>query len=77
MGREPLLTKPKPVQLLTIREAADRLRCSPNHIYRLIALGRLRAVDVSLPGSLRSKTRIREDDLATYVKTAGGDAGAA
>jgi len=54
-------------QLLTINEAAGRLRCSDDHVYRLIAAGTLRPADIALPGSRRSKTRIREDDLAAYI----------
>jgi excisionase family DNA binding protein len=57
------------VALLTIGEAGFRLRASENHVYRLVALGQLRAVDVGLPGSRRSKTRIREDDLAAYIQS--------
>lgn len=54
--------------LLTIPQTAERLGCSENHVYRLIAAGALRAVDIALPGSRRAKTRIREDDYAAYVK---------
>jgi excisionase family DNA binding protein len=59
------------VQLLTIPEAAKRLRCSESHIYRLIANRELRAVDVSQPGARRAKTRISEADLARYIEGAG------
>jgi excisionase family DNA binding protein len=48
--------------------AAGQLGCSEMHIYRLIAAGQLRAVDISIPGSRRSKTRIRADDLASYIE---------
>lgn len=60
-------------QLLTIPQAAERLACSENHAYRLVASGELRAVDIAPRGSKRSKTRIREDDIAAYVnkKTRG------
>lgn len=58
-------------QLLTIPETAKRLRCSDNHVYRLIATGALRAVDVAVPGSGRPKSRIREADLAKYVDRCG------
>jgi excisionase family DNA binding protein len=62
--------------VLTIPAAAGQLGCSQMHIYRLIAAGELRAVDISMPGSGRSKTRIRADDLARYIErqTRGGDA---
>ena len=53
--------------LYTIPEAAERLRCSEMHVYRLIAAGALRAVDIAVPGARRSKTRIRDDDLAAYI----------
>lgn len=58
----------KPVQLLTITETAKRLSCSPNHVYRLIATGKLRSLDVALPGSQRAKTRVSEAALAAYVE---------
>lgn len=54
--------------LLTIADTAGRLGgCSDMHVYRLIAAGELRAVDISQPGSRKSKTRVRSDDLAAYI----------
>ena len=50
--------------LLTVPETAQALRCSRRHVYTLIAAGDLRPVDI---GRGRSKTRIRPDDLATYI----------
>jgi hypothetical protein len=43
------------------------------HVYRQIARGDLRAVDIASPGAGRTKTRIRSDDLADYInrKTRG------
>jgi len=38
------------------------------HIYRLIAAGELEAVDISQPGSRRSKTRIRSDHVDSYIE---------
>jgi len=63
-----------PDPLNTIPAAAKHLGCSDTHIYRLIAAGELRAVDISAPGSRRTKTRIRADDLARYIErqTRGG-----
>lgn len=58
-----------PVDLLTIPAAAARLKCSDMHVYRLIARGELRAVDISDPGVKRSKTRVRTDDLAAYIES--------
>jgi excisionase family DNA binding protein len=54
-------------QLLTIPQAAARLGASDMHVYRLIAAGDLRAVDIAQRGSLRSKTRVRADDIAAYI----------
>jgi excisionase family DNA binding protein len=62
------------VQLLTIPEAGERLRCSESHVYRLIAVGKIRAIDVAQPGSRKPKTRVSESDLAAYIKGGGGAA---
>jgi excisionase family DNA binding protein len=62
---------PAQAQLLTIPETAERLRCSDNHVYRLVSNGQLRAIDVAQPGAKRPKTRISEADLAAYIATAG------
>ena len=67
-------TPAPPGQLLTIPETAERLRCSENHVYRLIAVGKIRTLDVAQPGARKPKTRVSEDDLAAYIK-AGSDAG--
>jgi hypothetical protein len=56
------------VRLLTPAEVGACLRSSDDHAYRLIATGQLPAVDISLPGSKRPKTRVREDDLAAYIE---------
>ena len=56
------------VQLLTVPGAAEFLGCSEVHIYRLIAAGQLRTVDISSAGAQRTKTRIRNDDLAAYIE---------
>jgi excisionase family DNA binding protein len=39
------------------------------HVYRLVSSGELRAVDVSRKGSGKSKTRIRSDDIDTYIES--------
>ena len=57
----------EPVDLLPVLAAAERLGCSDMHVYRLIADGELRAVDIAQPGARRSKTRVRSDDLAAYI----------
>jgi excisionase family DNA binding protein len=53
--------------LFTPREAAEQLKCSVNHVYRLIARAELRTVDIAPVGSQRPKTRIRRGDLAAYI----------
>ena len=55
------------IALLTIPETAGRLRCSKNHVYRLIASGALPAADIAQPGARAPKTRIRDGDLARYI----------
>jgi excisionase family DNA binding protein len=64
-SRKALATAEPPV--LTVPAAAGRLGCSETHVYRLIAAGVLRAVDIAIPGAGRSKTRVRADDLADYI----------
>ncbi len=59
-GRHGLL-KAAPAQLLTVREAAARLRVSPVTIYRLCAEGRLRHVRIS--NALRIAAEAVEDYL--------------
>lgn len=63
------------LRLHTILEAAELLGdASESHVYRLIEKGALRAVDIAPPGSARSKTRIRSDDLAAYIERQTRDA---
>lgn len=54
--------------LLTIPEVAAELRVSEDTVYRRIAKGRLRAVNIAEPGD-PSKTRIRRADLEAYIKS--------
>jgi excisionase family DNA binding protein len=67
------VTRPDPghpeLRLYTIPQTAELLGdVSGMHVYRLIAAGALRAVDIAAPGSRKSKTRVRSDDLADYIK---------
>ncbi len=58
------------LRLYTIPETADLLGgVSEMHVYRLIAAGVLDVVDIAMPGSRRSKSRIRSDHLADYIKS--------
>ncbi|MGH3300369.1 MAG: helix-turn-helix domain-containing protein [Streptosporangiaceae bacterium] len=58
-----------PVSLLPLPIAAERLGCSLNHVYRLVASGELPAVDIAQRGSRKSKTRVRSDDVDEYIDT--------
>lgn len=58
-----------PARLLAIPVAAELLGCSEMHVYRLVSTGELRAVDISRKGAGKSKTRIRSDDLDTYIES--------
>jgi excisionase family DNA binding protein len=57
----------------TVKATAEYLGCSDMHVYRLIAAGELRTVDIAGPAAKRPKIRIRSDDLADYInrKTSG------
>ena len=55
-------------KLLTIPETADELGISPNTVYKMIACGDLRAVDMAVPGARSSKTRIRLEDLEAFIE---------
>lgn len=53
--------------LLTIPQTAEKLSVATNTVYRLIACGDLRAVDMTVPGAKRPKTRVRRDDLEAFI----------
>ena len=55
-------------KLLTIPQVADELEVAPNTVYKLIAEGGLRAVDMATAGARRSKTRVRADDLEAFIE---------
>lgn len=52
--------------LLTVREVAERFRCSPDHVYDQIRLGRLRVVN--LGNGRRPCTRIPESELDDFIQ---------
>lgn len=60
------MTKTK-TQLLSVVTVAERLGCTRNHVYSLIAKGGLRAVDLRASGT-KAKTRIRESDLEAFIE---------
>lgn len=57
-------TAAKPEALLPVSEVAALWRCSPDHIYDLIAAGHLPALNLARG---RAKTRIPESALADFV----------
>jgi hypothetical protein len=63
------VTAPAELRLYTIPETAALMGgVSEMHVYRLIAAGVLDVVDIATPGSRKSKSRVRSDDLADYIK---------
>jgi len=58
----------QPTTLLSMPDAAKRLGCSRTYIYRLIAAGQLRSVDISAGGNTRSKTRVYEHELEAFIE---------
>lgn len=54
------------VQLYTVPETAELLKVSRGTVYNLISAGELRAVHVATDKG-RAKTRIRSDDLASFI----------
>lgn len=54
-------------ELLTIPEAGELLKISGRSVYRLIELGQLRAVEMSVTGK-SSKTRVRRDDVQELIE---------
>lgn len=55
-----------PEALYPVSEVAKLWRCSADHVYDLIAAGKLRAVDISA-STKRTKLRVPESALAEYV----------
>jgi excisionase family DNA binding protein len=57
--------------LHTIPQVAEILTCSRPHVYALIDSGRLGSVDISTPGSGRTKLRVRHEDLLSFLGISG------
>lgn len=53
--------------LLTVAEAADRLRVNHMTLRRRIDRGRIKVIDISDDGATRPKLRITEAALAAYI----------
>jgi excisionase family DNA binding protein len=56
---------PEDLRLFTIPEVARRLAVAENTVYRRIAAGELRSVNLGT--AEYRKTRVRSDDLADYI----------
>lgn len=54
--------------MLRVSEVAELMRVSDRHVYRLIELGKLAAVDVSATGRQRPKLRVPEHALTTFAQ---------
>lgn len=54
-------------QLLTIKEAAERLRIKPDHVHQIIAYNHLRGIEIGQTSNGHSKMRVREDDLDDFI----------
>jgi len=66
------------VDLLRPRDVARRIGCSESHVRRLINIGELTVIDISVPGSSSTKYRVTHESLADYIarRTDGGRAAA-
>ena len=63
-----MTTKPATTKLLSMPDAAQRLDCSRSYVYRLIASGQLRSVDIRVAGNTRPKPRVYEHELEAFIE---------
>lgn len=54
-------------QLMSITAVAEQLDCSRGHVYNLIAVGHLAAVEIKALGT-RPKTRVRVADVEAFIE---------
>lgn len=54
-------------QLLWVASVAEQFDCSRHHVYRLIAAGKLGAVELKVSGA-RPKTRVFPEDLDAFIE---------
>lgn len=52
-------------EMLPVRQVAELWHCSRDHVYELIARGKLRAVNVAIKGS---QMRVPASAIAEYVR---------
>lgn len=56
--------------ILTVAEAAERLRCTRNHVYQLIEQNRLEATNIAVTEQ-RPRWRITESALRGFIDSNG------
>jgi predicted DNA-binding transcriptional regulator AlpA len=54
--------------LLNMADVSQRLGCSKMHVYRLVQAGALVPVNISVPGTKRSRLRFTETSLSDYIR---------
>jgi excisionase family DNA binding protein len=51
--------------MLTVKQVATLLACSPDHVYDLISAGKLPVTDIGLRAS---KSRLKHEDVVAYIE---------
>ncbi len=54
-------------KLIDVRRAANRLNCTPSHIYNLIKEGRLKAIRIGERAGIRIEEKCIEEFLSSRV----------
>ena len=57
------------MRYLTAEQVAEKMCCSRQHVYNMLASGQLPFVDFSLPGSKKKLRRISENELEKWLST--------
>ncbi len=63
---------PEP-RLLNCYEVSKRLNCSAAHVRQLLAVGRLKGINIGI-GGRRTNWRVTEEALAEFIKNAAQEA---
>jgi len=58
-------------ELLTVLEAAERLRITRKHLYELIEEKRLKAINVGKRGSKKPTYRIQASEVDSFIRALG------
>jgi hypothetical protein len=56
------------IVMLSIPQLTKALQCSRAHIYHLINSGQLIASDISVKGSIRTRTRVQLADFNSFLR---------